>query len=308
MPEPVALLAASSYQLPDLREKVFRLLDCAGPHVTPGLRVLVKPNLLMAHELACTSPQVTALACEWLLERGARVMVADSPAFGTAPAVAAAIGLAAALRPLSLHVQGFSKTARIRLNLPDGKKPETGIAREALESDLILSVPRVKAHSQLRITLGVKNCYGCIRGIRKAWYHARFGENTDFFADCVAALFAGLPPVACLCDGIVAMNRTGPRNGSPFALGLLAASLSAPALDSAILQVLGLDPAEIPLPGALQKRGIPCEPGGYPLATPQELAVNGFEVPATLKPVSFNPGRLGLSILKRLWLDFRKKS
>ena len=77
-----------------------------------GLRVLVKPNLLRAVPLACADPLVTAAACAWLLGQGASVTVADSPGFGTARGVAAAIGLEAALKPLGLAVRSPTKERR----------------------------------------------------------------------------------------------------------------------------------------------------------------------------------------------------
>lgn len=67
------------------------LLDRAGLASSFSLRsahVLVKPNLLTATPLACTSPVVVAAVCRWLLDQGARVRVGDSPGFGTATAVA----------------------------------------------------------------------------------------------------------------------------------------------------------------------------------------------------------------------------
>lgn len=303
---PVALLRAQSYGQPLLRENIFRLLDHSGITVAPGTKILVKPNLLMAHKLACTSPAVVASVCEWLLEKGGKVTVADSPAFGTAEAVAASIGLEAALAPLALKVHGFGKPVTTSIRLPGGETVKAGIAKEALECDLLFSVPRIKAHSQMRITLAVKNCYGCICGIRKALAHVRFGKSRAFFADFVAGLYASLPPVVALCDGIIAMDVTGPRNGKAFDLQLLAASASAPALDAAILAILGIPQSDIPLALALERRGLAIQPGAWPLASPDDFAVRGFQVPATLKPVTFNPLRLAGSIIRRLWLDFTK--
>lgn len=301
----VALIRADSYAEPALSEKIFKTLDAAQIAISPGMAVLVKPNLLMSHALACTTPTVVAAVCEWLLSKGAKVSVADSPAFGTAQSVAAAIGLTEALKRLSLKVQNFSRPVPVTIE-PYGHAPvRIGVAKEALEADLVLSVPRVKAHSQMRITLAVKNCYGCICGLRKALYHARFGISVEYFADCVAALWAILPPVAALCDGITAMSVTGPRNGKPFSLGLLGASAYAPALDEAILAVLGIDPVTIPLAAALRRAGVKPGPSDWPLVTPAELAVSGFQVPVKLKNISFNPLQLSRSLLKRLWLDLR---
>ena len=131
------------------------LLDRAGLASSFSLRsahVLVKPNLLTATPLACTSPVVVAAVCRWLLDQGARVRVGDSPGFGTATAVARQTGVEEALRPLGLRVESLADPRPLELPLRRGGPVSFGVARVALESDVIFSLPRVKAHSQMRLT------------------------------------------------------------------------------------------------------------------------------------------------------------
>lgn len=90
------------------------------------------------------------------------------------------------------------------------------MSRLALECDALLSVPRVKAHAQMRVTLAVKNLFGCVCGLRKAVAHTVQGNTPGVFETCVAALWQALPPVAGLADGITAMHVTGPSGGSRF--------------------------------------------------------------------------------------------
>lgn len=310
---PVGLLACADYAAPRLRQIVFQALETAGPRVAAGMRVLVKPNLVTAQPLACASPEVTAAACAWLLEHDARVEVADSPGFGRAGAVARKIGLEAALRPLKLRVRALDQPVPARLALPPSSSvafPEGGprfmISRRALECDLILSVPRVKAHSQMLLTLAVKNCFGCISGLRKALIHTREGRDPVCFADCLAALWAALPPVAGLADGVRAMHVAGPSRGKPFALGLVGASPSAVALDEALCAVLGLPPGATPLGAALERRRAEgCAAAGwrasYVLQGPEEFDARGFELPRQLAHTSFHPARFVKSCVRRLW-------
>ena len=297
---------------PDLSvaaERTRRALERAGPgHLRPlyGARVLVKPNLLRATPLACTSPAVVAAACAWLLDQGARVTVLDSPGFGRAASVARAIGLGDSLRPLGLAVSGPGKAVSLRLD--NGSC--FGVSRRALESDLILSVPRVKAHSQMLLTLAVKNLFGLVAGMRKALAHTSEGQSPDGFANALAALWAALPPVAALADGIIAMQRTGPSGGIPHPLGLLASSPSAVALDEALCAVLGVEFRRTPLGAALERRHAPgCAAAGaivrYTDARPEEVAVRDFALPAELTHTSFRPGRLLRSCLRRFWLGLR---
>lgn len=306
MTQKVALLKAVDYDEAALRPLVRQALEAADLPPLRGAKVLVKPNLLQARALACTNPLITALACECLLEQGAKVTVADSPAFGTARNVARAIGLAPLLARYGLEVSNFSRCRAVLLHLPGSKKPlKLGVAAEALDCDLLLSLPRVKAHSQMRLTLAVKNCFGCVCGIRKALAHVRFGKSVEFFSDCIAALLEALPPVATLCDGIVAMDLTGPAYGAPFCLGLIGASSSAVALDAAILAIAGFAGAEMPLAAALKRRGLYPAVLEYPLLAPADFDASQFRLPGKLKEISFNPLVLAKSLLKRLWLEHR---
>lgn len=308
-PVPVALVRCASYEARLVLEAVNKALEAAALSLRPGMRVLVKPNLLMAKALACTQPQVTAACCAWLLDQGAKVEVADSPGFGRPSAVAQVIGLADALRPLGLAVASMDRAVPLKLELPDGARPSFMVSRRALECDLLLSVAKVKAHSQMELTLAVKNCFGCVPGLRKALIHAQEGQNPLLFADCIAALWAALPQVAALADGITAMHVTGPARGEAFELGLVGASASAPALDIALRMLLGAPPT--PLEAALSRRAAAghaeAEPKAvYPLLTPEECRVQGFIVPATLKHTSFRPGRLVKSLCRRVWAGLRR--
>lgn len=297
----VALQRCTSYEPCAVSEAVKGVLSGSGWKVDVGVKILVKPNLLRAHSLTCTHPHVVAAACAWLLDHGAHVTVADSPGFGSVHGVAAAVGLADALRPLGLSVHSMRSPVPVRL--PDGRT--WGVARLALESDAILSIPKVKAHSQMRITLAVKNLFGCVCGLRKAVAHTVQGQERDGFADSLVALWAALPPVAALADGILAMHGTGPSAGRPYQLNCLGASSCAVALDTALYHVLGVEKSAVPLWEALSRRNVPqVERAALAFSGLQPESFEegaGFRVPATLLDTSFRPTRLIWSLCRRLW-------
>lgn len=194
---PAALLYCPDYAAPALGRITAQALEAAQMRVSPGARVLVKPNLVTAQALACSDPRVTAAACAWLLDHGARVEVADSPGFGSAEAVARAVGLAQELKTLGLAVRSLNRPVAVRLDTGACFK----ISRQALDCDLILSVPKVKAHGQMLVTLAVKNLFGCVSGLRKALIHAREGR--------AAGLFRGLSGGSL--GGLAACGRAGGR-------------------------------------------------------------------------------------------------
>lgn len=242
-------------------DAVFRL---AGYAPGRGEQVLVKPNLLRADALTCTEPAVVRAVCAWLLDRGVRVRVSDSPGFGTAPGVAAAIGLQAALDSLK---DAFGNSVRLEVCGPGPacvrQIPGLGplrISRLALEADSLLSVPRLKAHTQMGLTCAVKNLFGCVPGVHKALAHARHGDKGqggDNLPRLIAALARELPPQAALVDAVLTMHRNGPSHGEPYALGLVAASASCVAADTALYSLLGLTPSGCPSGGPCAKPTCP---------------------------------------------------
>lgn len=297
----VALEKCASYEDPELDAKVFRLLENCDMRIKAGERVLVKPNLLMKRPLACTSPQVVSSVCKWLLEHGAHLKVADSPGFGNVEAITKAIGLDVELKKLGLKVEAFGKSRKLAVSA-GGKEVIIRVASEVFQNDRVFSVCRVKAHSQLRLTLAVKNCYGCIPGLHKAFVHARYGDTTKLFAECVASLYQLLPRVHGVADGIIAMHVTGPSKGEPFPLHFLGASANPVFLDLAICKLLQVNPQDIPLSAVLLENPEAIFNSlQFPLEKPENFNSNGFILPKTLKAASFNPWRLFRSCVKRIW-------
>lgn len=286
--------------LPDMLERA----GLWGGRELCGLNVLVKPNLLRAVPLACTEPSVVVALCAWLKDNGSTVKVADSPGFGTASGVARVIGLDRALAPLGITVEPMGPGRVVRLACGSRIR----ISQTALDADAIISVPRVKAHSQMRLTLSCKNLYGCVPGLFKALYHTREGNEPEHFARMQADILRALPPVAAVADGIVAMHVTGPAHGQPFELGLLGVSDSPVALDEAVVLALGRSPKDIPLQRAFLQAGHPESAAGslkrcYPFLKPEDFLPEGFVLPDHLMHTSFRPLRLVKSCLKRLWLE-----
>lgn len=303
---PVALLRQESYARQPMQDAVERLFVACGLDVARGERVLVKPNLVSRANagLSCTHPEVVRAVCVHLLDLGARPRVADSPAFGSAGRVAAACGLDAALRPLGLRVSSLGRPRPLALSLGGS----IGLSRDACEADRIISVARLKAHGQFRVTAGVKNLFGCVCGCRKALAHMRLGSAPGAMESLVLDVFAALPPVAALVDGVLAMHRGGPVHGEGFPLGLLGASRLPMALDAVLFRLLGQTPAEVPLWAEALRRGLPgadladADPASvrFVLEPPEAFDASGFVCARELDPMRFEPLRFAHGRLKSL--------
>lgn len=270
-----------------------------------GLKILLKPNFVSLRnaELACTHPLIIEAVARHLRDAGANVVVGDSPAFGTASAIAARIKLTPMLKRLDIPLITLGRPQKTAI-------PGLYVSADAPEADLILNLPKLKAHSQMRFTGAVKNLFGCVTGVRKAWLHAVHGDKGHAFTEVICGLMRILPPVVSVVDAVEAMHVTGPIMGQKFFLGLLGASVDAPALDAALGTALHAKAEEIPVWAQclrLGYAGARLENLRFPLLSPADFDTYGFVLPATLKPESFRPDVLVKSLIKRLWLSVRQK-
>ena len=92
---------------------------------------------------------------------------------------------------------------------------------------------------------------------------------------------------------------------SPLRLGCVAMSVDPVALDTALLELLELEPECCPVWRAARKRslrGSYLENISFELAAPADFWPSGFTAPQVLSPVPFNPFRFFSSLIKRLIL------
>jgi len=299
----VALAPIATYEARTLDQTVDQLFTVAGNASGIGRHVLIKPNLISARngQLACSEPALLFSVARWFLDQGAKVQIGDSPAFGSSSGTLQAIGATDGLDRLGVEIIEFTRVKEVRS--PSGHR--IPLAAAALECDLLVNVPRVKAHAQTRVTMSVKNLFGCLKGLRKGWWHMAYGGKNERFTHLVGQLPAVLPHSIHLLDGIKAMHVTGPINGIATYPGVLGCSTDAFALDTAFLHVLGVDPDSCPLWKTASREGNTGTDRKnivWPLHTPESFSVDEFIVPAELMPIRFNPCRFIKSSMRRVLL------
>ncbi len=298
---PIVIGRSRGYEID--RIKVF--CDQAAVHLDlpvnlHGSSVLLKPNLISsrAPKLACTDARFIRGVAEWFADQGARLAIGDSPSFGSATQVMKKMGISAELQGLDLRVVEF-KTPKEHI-LTHGVR--VGIAEEATDCDLLINLPRIKAHNQMFVTIAVKNLFGIVCGMRKAICHMKNGLSHQKFGDLMLDLTTLLPSQLSLVDGIEVMNRRGPINGDSLELGCLCAGADPVGVDTLLLSLLELDKMKCPIWRAASAR----EFAGARIETlecigeiPASFAGSGFQAPSILNPVPFNPFRFMRSSLRR---------
>ncbi len=252
--------------------------------IKPGQRVLLKPNLLSASPPGAritTDPAVVRAVAELALEAGGRVMLGDSPALDGFKKAAAAAGMSQVASDLNIELIELSEP--LRVETPAGSRYKSlELSRHALEAQIIINLPKLKTHSQMALTLGVKNMFGAVVGMRKAEWHHMAGRDVTAFADMLLDVERTLKPALTILDGVWGMEGHGPSNGKARHFGLLAAGVSPLVLDLNIAAMLGLDWREFPLAQAAARRGLLPEPWPEPLwlgEAIEDTALQDVELP-----------------------------
>lgn len=240
--------------------------------VRPGMRVVIKANLVSAmkpEKAATTHPALLAALTGMLRERGANVVIGDSPG-GTF----AAPHLNAVYRVCGLSE---AEAAGAELNRDFSQKeadlPEAHTAKHITYTgyldgaDAIISFCKLKSHGMLSLSAATKNLFGAIPGIIKPEYHYRYPDPMDF-ADMLIDLNEFFRPKLYLVDAVQTMEGNGPTAGTPKYMGALLAGTNPHKIDLLCAKLIGLEAKNVPTLRAAQERGLTP-------ASAEELEVSG---------------------------------
>jgi uncharacterized protein (DUF362 family)/Pyruvate/2-oxoacid:ferredoxin oxidoreductase delta subunit len=256
----LVIVRNATYESDALRPLIFGMMDAmGGREIGKEIRVLIKPNLLapaLPRQAILTHPSIIRAAVEYCNGQGCRPIVADSPAVGSFELLLRMSGIRDALRGLDCECRPFQTSVRVDIGEPFGA---IEIAEDAVRADFIVNLPKFKTHSQMLLTLAVKNLFGCVVGYRKPEWHMRAGVDRDAFARLIARIGLNLRPAINILDGILALEGQGPgMGGVPRELGVLLAGRDAFALDQVVCRMLGLAPERVPVLKAARELGFPA--------------------------------------------------
>jgi uncharacterized protein (DUF362 family) len=263
-------VAIVRYQAPDA--SVRRAVDLAGglPALKPGARVLIKPNIVYWTRSVpfpkwgmITTSRVVEDMVTLLKARGVdRITIAEGvvtadPRDAQTPAHAfATLGYDILARRYGVKIRNVMEGRFAPVDLGGGVTLK--FCAEALESDLIVDLPVLKAHNQTMVSLGIKNLKGLIDIPSRKKCH-RMDPGADLHA-MVARLADGLPPVFTLIDGIYSCERGPAFDGKMHRSDLLIASRDVLSADLVGARVLGHEPAAVPhLAHAARNHGRPLD-------------------------------------------------
>ena len=239
-------------------QKVLEPLGGIAGFIRPGARVLLKPNLLSARapeKRVTTDPAIVRAVAMLVMEAGGHPFIGDSPGIEPFRRVITKTGMEAVAGELGLDLVELSDPRPVKLP-NDALFRNLEIASQALDVDVVINLPKLKTHTQMLMTLGVKNLFGTIVAQRKTEWHYMTGLNREAFASLLLHIYRAVRPAVTILDGIWGMDGDGPGNGDPCRLNLLAAARDAVALDTTICRVLDIPLELFPLYRAARAGGI----------------------------------------------------
>jgi len=221
-----------------------------GPGEVHGKRILLKPNFVETRPGTihiCTQPQVILAAVEVFRKLGAAaVLVGEGP--GHCRDTMRVLEEAAMVQPLH-----ESRTPFVDLNNDDlivkrnvgGRSPLATLTLPATvdQVDWIVSMPKMKTHHWLGVTLSMKNLFGLMPGIVYGW-----PKNVFHWAGLEPSILdinATVQPHLAIIDGIVGMEGDGPIMGTPKPAGVLVMGRDLPAVDATAARIMGIDPLQV---------------------------------------------------------------
>jgi uncharacterized protein (DUF362 family) len=244
--EPVTILSVPDLQK-DFHLDFARVLTDDRLEVR-GKRVLLKPNFVEFHQGRPINTDVRLLRqiSEACFSLGAReVIVAEAAGHRRDPWYSMSNPI---LREnLDPRVRCIDLNHGPAVRMPNRghytQLPHFYVAEPVASADVVISMPKLKTHHWVGVTLSMKNLFGTLPGIFYGWpknlLHQRGIENS------ILDLALTVPVHYAIVDGVIAMEGDGPIMGTAKQVGAVIMGRNLLAVDSTAARIMGFDPRKI---------------------------------------------------------------
>lgn len=255
MKEKVALLKCSEYNVEVIEKKLREGFEFLGGEkflkklIPYNSKVLLKPNMLCSEPAG--SPAIShyiffEAVIRVLKDYSNNISFGDSPGFGSSKKVAEKAKLLEVANKYDVKFDEFTEFIHVKLEKSLLCK-SWDVSKAAYESDVLITLPKLKTHAMAYFTAAIKNQFGCIVGTQKAVWHTRMPEAQNF-AKMLLDLNSLVNTKFAIVDGIIAMEGNGPRSGNPYKMDTIIMGEKLSAVDSVVARLIGYDdPLKTPI-------------------------------------------------------------
>lgn len=244
----------------EIREKLFNALDGCNAIFpsSKSAKILLKPNLnsnMNALTGNTTDLRLVAAVIEYLLERHyGNITIGEgtnSGFFRSNISVISRLAVDRLAAHYGVQVADLNYSDAVEIEFEDGIK--AGVARECLEADFIVNMPKLKTHVEATMSLCLKNLVGCLVGQdNKKKVHGNLARN-------ILNLNKAIKPGLHIVDGIISMEGLGPTSGTPVRTGVVIIGTDPFLIDLVCSRIACFDYREIGVLKAAADSGILTE-------------------------------------------------
>jgi uncharacterized protein (DUF362 family) len=243
----VAIRTVSSYEA-DVEAILWETVQQLAPPVRDK-SVLIKPNFVEpdVEGTINTHPVVIRAAREAFLRLGATsVVVAEGPGHERdTEGILEVLRLRDYLGPLDRSFVDLNTddVSQVPTRTQASKLKSLSLPKTVLGADFVVSMPKMKTHHWVGVTLALKNMFGIVPGNCYGW-----PKNVLHWAGISKSILdinSTVRPDFAIVDGIVGMEGNGPIQGKPKASGVLVAGEDPVAVDATCARIMGLVPERI---------------------------------------------------------------
>lgn len=241
----VSIVRCQTYEDEEILDALKKAIDLIGGiknFIKPTDKVLLKPNLLYGKspdKAVTTHPSIVKGMIYIVREAGGIPLIGDSPSIGSLIKAAEKSGIKDVADELNCPLIEFNRPVTV-FNKNGRVFKQFEIDNSVLEADVIINLPKLKTHTQMLLTLGVKNLFGCIPGRKKPLWHLKAGKDPKVFAEVLIDLYLLINPQLTILDGVVGMEGDGPNSGDPVQIGVILGSSDPLSLDQIVCDILGI--------------------------------------------------------------------
>jgi uncharacterized protein (DUF362 family)/NAD-dependent dihydropyrimidine dehydrogenase PreA subunit len=241
----VSVVMCKDYNEKRLTKAVAKSVENLGglkSFIKSGDRVLLKPNMLSAKPLvSCitTNPHFVKICAKIVKDFGGIPIIGDSPPIQSCHKVAKKSGIFDELKKIGVDIIEFKTPVKLKVR-DDAVFKDIYVAKEVLDADCIINLPKVKTHTMMTLTGCVKNIFGTVIGKEKSMWHLKAGINKDHFSRILLDLYYGISPALTIADMITVMEGNGPSSGTPKDVGVIVSGSDCVAMDAVICKILNI--------------------------------------------------------------------
>ena len=248
--ELVSVIKLENYNIDEVFKAVKRSITEINFKIPRNKTILIKPNILAQNkpeQHSITHYSVVDALCRIFKEKNCKIIIGESIAFyqkGLTQKAFITSKIKEVADKYNAKLIPFDEQPLIRIKDKLTGLNEIYLPEILMKTDYVINVPKLKTHSGLGLSGGIKNMFGCMPGGYKQKTHILV--NNDFeLSDVFIDICEIVRPKLTVMDAVIGLDGGPSAMGKPVSVGRILASTNPASLDVIAGRILGYRPEEI---------------------------------------------------------------